>query len=305
MVKLGERVGAAGSHGEVRRIIGPRYGTVIVKLSHNPRAQRTGERVRALMSDQRSWSANGMFVDDSSTAKRGPFTDPVARHQFYYSPFHSQADLCGPCHDVSNPAFSLQQDGTYAPNTFDMSADVDNGDFNPHKMFPIERTYSEWKMNALASNGGDMGGSFGGNKQVVSTCQDCHIEVEEALAASVHKKLACEACHVKILGGYEMTSWGPGLIESKPNPFKKYSLYYGPQEPPILIKDQSGRWMPTKIWPHSAGRNVRNCWPRRRPIWRCWPGAWRGRGILPRPRLGSGSGRARSSANTRWPNILH
>ena len=61
MVKLGERVGAAGSHGEVRRIIGPRYGTVIVKLSHNPRAQRTGERVRALMSDQRSWSANGMF----------------------------------------------------------------------------------------------------------------------------------------------------------------------------------------------------------------------------------------------------
>jgi hypothetical protein len=86
-----------------------------------------------------------------------------------------------------------------------------------------------------------------------ATCQDCHIEVEEALAASVHKKLACEACHVKILGGYEMTSWGPGLIESKPNPFKKYSLYYGPQEPPILIKDQSGRWMPTKIWPNSAG----------------------------------------------------
>jgi hypothetical protein len=86
-----------------------------------------------------------------------------------------------------------------------------------------------------------------------ATCQDCHIEVEEALAGSVHKKLACEACHVKILGGYEMTSWGPGLIESKPNPFKKYSLYYGPQEPPILIKDQSGRWMPTKIWPNSAG----------------------------------------------------
>jgi hypothetical protein len=86
-----------------------------------------------------------------------------------------------------------------------------------------------------------------------ATCQDCHIEVEQAMAASVHKNVACAACHVKMLGGYEMTSWGPGMIESKPNPFKKYSLYYGPQSPPILIKDQKGMWMPTKIWPNSAG----------------------------------------------------
>lgn len=86
-----------------------------------------------------------------------------------------------------------------------------------------------------------------------ATCQDCHIEVEQAMAASVHKNVACEACHVKILGGYEMTSWGSGKILSKPNPFKKYSLYYGPQEPPILIKNQSNRWMPVKIWPNSAG----------------------------------------------------
>jgi len=85
-----------------------------------------------------------------------------------------------------------------------------------------------------------------------ATCQDCHIEVEQAMAASVHKNLACAACHVNILGGYEMTSWGPGMIESKPNPFKKYSLYYGPQGPPILIKDQRGVWMPTKIWPNSV-----------------------------------------------------
>ncbi len=86
-----------------------------------------------------------------------------------------------------------------------------------------------------------------------ATCQDCHIEVEQAMAAGVHKNLVCSACHVKILGGYEMTSWGPGMIESKPNPFKKYSLYYGPQGPPILIKDQNGRWMPVKIWPNSVG----------------------------------------------------
>jgi Cep192 domain 4 len=130
----------------------------------------------ATLSTIPGWPGNGMFIVDSSTAKRGPFTDAVPKHKFYYSPFHSQADLCGTCHDVSNPAFSLQQDGTYAPNTFGMSADVDNGDFDPHKMFPIERTYSEWKMSSFAATGVDMGGRFGGNKQVVSTCQDCHMQ---------------------------------------------------------------------------------------------------------------------------------
>lgn len=86
-----------------------------------------------------------------------------------------------------------------------------------------------------------------------ATCQDCHLEAEQATAESAHKNVACEACHVKVLGGYEMTSWGPGKILSRPNPFKKYSLYYGPQEPPILIKGQNKRWIPVKIWPNSAG----------------------------------------------------
>jgi hypothetical protein len=99
----------------------------------------------------------------------------------------------------------------------------------------------------------DTGPEGMGHLQRNATCQDCHIEVEEAMARSVHKNMACAACHVNILGGYEMTSWGPGMIESRPNPFKKYSLYYGPQGPPILIKDQNGRWMPTKIWPNSVG----------------------------------------------------
>ncbi len=92
-----------------------------------------------------------------------------------------------------------------------------------------------------------------GHIERTASCQDCHVEVEQAMARSVHKNVTCEACHVKILGGYEMTSWGPGMVASNQNPFKKYSLYYGPQEPPILIKDQKSRWMPVKIWPNSVG----------------------------------------------------
>jgi hypothetical protein len=121
------------------------------------------------------WPANGGYVADASNAKRGPFVDTAARHQMFYSPFHQDAALCGTCHDVSNPVFSRQADGTYAPGLLGHRADVDNGDFDPAKMFPVERTYSEWRRSEFAAGGVDMGGRFGGNRRVVSTCQDCHM----------------------------------------------------------------------------------------------------------------------------------
>jgi PKD repeat protein len=116
-------------------------------------------------------SANGMYIADSDNAKRGPFVDAAARHQMYYSPFHKEAALCGTCHDVSNPAFSKQPDGEYMPNDFDTPAP----DFNPYELFPIERTYSEWFNSEYNTPSGVYAPQFGGNKQYVSTCQDCHM----------------------------------------------------------------------------------------------------------------------------------
>ena len=108
-----------------------------------------------------------------------------------------------------------------------------------------------------------------------ATCQDCHIEVEQAMATSVHKNLACAACHVKVLGGYEMTSWGPGMIASKPNPFKKYSLYYGPQETADIAQGparhagcrrRSGRTAPeASRKPSRRSRGSPSAGPRARP----------------------------------------
>lgn len=86
-----------------------------------------------------------------------------------------------------------------------------------------------------------------------ATCQDCHIEAEDALAKSVHKNMDCGTCHIGELRGYQLTIWGPGEIGGRPNPFNKYSLYYGIQSPPIIMKDQKGQWMPVKVWPHSLG----------------------------------------------------
>lgn len=117
-----------------------------------------------------STSANGMYVADANNAKRGPFLDAAARHQIFYSPFHREAALCGTCHDVSNPAFVRNADDTYSPNAFDAPAP----NFDPYTMFPVERTFSEWKMSEYNTTG-VLAPQFGGNKSIVHTCQDCHL----------------------------------------------------------------------------------------------------------------------------------
>jgi hypothetical protein len=115
--------------------------------------------------------ANGMYIADNDNAKRGPFIDAAATHQMFYSPFHSDADICGTCHDVSNPSFTKDSLGAYVPNAFDQQAP----DFDPYSMFPVERTFSEWKMSQYNTPEGVYAPQFGGNKDTVSTCQDCHM----------------------------------------------------------------------------------------------------------------------------------
>ncbi len=103
-----------------------------------------------------------------------------------------------------------------------------------------------------------------------ATCQDCHIEIEEAHARGIHKNMDCASCHINALGGYQLTIWGPGVIAGNPNPFKKYSLYYGIQQPPILAKDITGTWRSYKIWPHSVG-NIKGDVPASAGLQFRWP----------------------------------
>jgi hypothetical protein len=124
----------------------------------------------ATLTDIPEVEADGMYIADNDNAKRGPFADANPTHQKFYSPFHSEANLCGTCHDVSNPAFLRESSGNYAPNSFDQPAP----DFDPYTMFPIERTFSEWKMSEYNTSG-VYAPQFGGNKDTVSTCQDCHM----------------------------------------------------------------------------------------------------------------------------------
>ncbi|MEQ8770092.1 MAG: GC-type dockerin domain-anchored protein [Phycisphaerales bacterium] len=115
---------------------------------------------------------SGQYVMDPEDRRRGPFDlESFNSHEWRQASFFSDSSNCATCHDVSNPAFSRQPDGTYALNDLN----------TPHPtqdkldMFPIERTYSEWTASAFAQGPIEMGGRFGGNLTAVSSCQDCHM----------------------------------------------------------------------------------------------------------------------------------
>jgi len=116
-------------------------------------------------------SGLGMYVVDPTGGRRGPFANATSGHAILVSPFHREAALCGTCHDVSNPAFEKDGNGNYVPNDFDAPAT----DFSSHTIAPVERTYSEWFYSAYNSPEGIYAPQFGGNKDFVATCQDCHM----------------------------------------------------------------------------------------------------------------------------------
>jgi hypothetical protein len=129
-------------------------------------------------------SANGMFVVSDEDIRRGPYSDanPMG-HSSYYSPHHLESELCGTCHDVSNPVFvkDLVDLRNYTTNTIGDTA----SSFSPYDQFPVERTYSEWLMSAYNTPDGISGTAFGGNKSAVSTCQDCHMRDITARGANM------------------------------------------------------------------------------------------------------------------------
>jgi len=134
----------------------------------NPAVDST---ILAALNNPPTQFGNGMIVLDPDGVRRGPFEDVQPMHAVLVSPFHQEAAFCGSCHDVSNPAFERDGQGNYVPNALDAPA----GDFSPHTLMPIERTYSEWLHSAYNSPGGIYAPQFGGNQEYVSTCQDCHM----------------------------------------------------------------------------------------------------------------------------------
>jgi hypothetical protein len=95
----------------------------------------------------------GMYVLEDGNDKLGPYSDADANHQFLQSRFHRSSQLCGTCHDVSNPVVGdlahnhgAQQQlppGTYSgdpESAVDQKAAFNNF---PYQYGVVERTFSE------------------------------------------------------------------------------------------------------------------------------------------------------------------
>lgn len=124
---------------------------------------------------------NGTYIVDPLDHRRGPLliteilsgTDPhyvLGYSTTLQSPYHTEALFCGTCHNIDNPLLSWNEASqSYQLN--DLNAPADTAD-----LFPIERTYSEWLLSAYNTTpGGIYAPEFGGNRDFVSTCQDCHM----------------------------------------------------------------------------------------------------------------------------------
>ncbi|HEX4954209.1 MAG TPA: choice-of-anchor X domain-containing protein [Thermoanaerobaculia bacterium] len=114
---------------------------------------------------------NGMYVVDSKQTRRGPYgsseltyPDHLSQlvgstlnwsavgtgaldHPVFDSDFHRSSNLCGTCHDVSNPK----------------DCRPGKGEKDVQDCFPIERTWSEWSESVYASRG------------EAGNCQSCHM----------------------------------------------------------------------------------------------------------------------------------
>ncbi|MEN8006283.1 MAG: FlgD immunoglobulin-like domain containing protein [Candidatus Krumholzibacteriota bacterium] len=103
---------------------------------------------------------NGQFwIDDTDCAgagepcRRGPYDYPAdgaspPPHAWAFSQYLEDSDICGNCHNVTNPVKTLIQNG------------VDTG-----IPYPIERTFMEWQQSDFSNQA----------SPEFKTCQNCHM----------------------------------------------------------------------------------------------------------------------------------
>lgn len=99
------------------------------------------------------------WIDDTNCngegepCRRGPYNylpggDSPPPHAWASSSYHTSSDICGNCHNVTNPVLNL----------------LDSSGNDLGIRFPIERTFKEWQQSAFAPSGSSP-----------TTCQNCHM----------------------------------------------------------------------------------------------------------------------------------
>ncbi len=130
-------------------------------------------------------AGSAAYIVDRRTSARPLSGAECAPHGAAQSSLLRSAQLCETCHDIDNPALSWNAaTQEYALNPLDTPAPANA------KLFPVERTYSEWEQSAFnGDNGGvaEFSALYPGLKRAtmttdgpVTVCQDCHMPMIEA-----------------------------------------------------------------------------------------------------------------------------
>jgi hypothetical protein len=131
--------------------------------------------ILAALTDPVVSPGGAQMIVDPLDRRRGPFDivadigfDPhIPESETLISPYHQESLLCGTCHNVRNTLFTKGMSGDYELNTMGVESD-------PALGFPEQITFDEWAASEYASSG-VYAPQFGYNKDVVATCQDCHM----------------------------------------------------------------------------------------------------------------------------------
>ncbi len=121
-------------------------------------------------------SGSSAYLIDRNDVRRGPFSINSAPHAVAQSTFLNSAELCATCHDIDNPLISYDTaSDTFKLNGLDQP--VGAGD----RLFPLDRSYSEWQASSFATTGVS-GLDYPGLRRATGTgngpitvCQDCHM----------------------------------------------------------------------------------------------------------------------------------
>ncbi len=142
------------------------------------------------------WIDDGDCTDPGSgPCRRGPYdyTGPDGgqppSHEWAFSNYHVDSDICGNCHNVSSPALNLIDE---------------NGD-DTGIAFPIERTFKEWQQSDFAP---------GGSSE--QTCQGCHMPDAEGdpiyACLQEENNRAGELAVHRLAGG---NTWIPRVLQAE------------------------------------------------------------------------------------------
>jgi len=159
---------------------------------------------------------SGMYVLWAGLDQLGPYSNAQSFHPSQQSIFHRKSNLCGTCHDVSNPyvgdlahnngAMVPLQPGTFSgvPGTAVSTKAAFNN--HPHAYGAVERTFSEHVASTLSTTPMSAYGSLPAELQD-GAIADAYAAAMASTATGDYvdgatRLFSCQSCHVKPVQGY-------------------------------------------------------------------------------------------------------